>query len=514
MFLISGTVVATLGGCAPLVTPTPTAPVVVGRPVSVTPTRGVERTWQPTPIPTFTPLPVHTPSSRPGSPGPAGVTPTLRSYSPTPAPAVRIWETTISILTYQYQGAFLPAPTIPYPRLDLARVGPPTPKAYRAVMVENRYLQLTFLPDLGGRLYRCVFKPTGQDVFYRNPVVKPTHWGPDELGWWIAAGGMEWCFPVWEHGYTTALPWRCHTKREKDGGVTFIAEDDEQTTGLHVSVAVTLRPNRADLEIRPTVHNPTGQAQTYKLWLNALLSLSADRQAAPATRFALPVSQAIVHSTGDETLPRPGEHMSWPLHNGRDFSRYADWTSYLGLFAAPPAPPWAGAYQPASDLGLVRVGDMPGVKLFAFGPDQDPATYTDGDSWYFELWSGAAPDFDQALTIAPGAMHTWTERWYPVAGIGGLDGATDRAALRLEAGSQPGTLLVGVAAPARQPGTVVVLVEGAEVFRQTASVTPDRPFFAPVAVPASVPAAGLVTLRFLDDKGPVIAQAERWMAVR
>jgi len=201
-------------------------------------------------------------------------------------------------------------------------MGPPAPKAYRAVMVENRYLTLTFLPDLGGRLYRCVFKPTKQDVFYRNPVIKPTHWGPDEMGWWIAAGGMEWCFPVWEHGYTTALPWQCRTRRNTDGSVTFVAEDDEDLTGLHIAVAVTLRPDRADFEVQPTVSNPTGQSQTYKLWINALLSLEADRSGARYTRFSLPAREVIVHSTGDETLPRPGERMSWPIYAGRDFSAY------------------------------------------------------------------------------------------------------------------------------------------------------------------------------------------------
>jgi len=164
----------------------------------------------------------------------------------------------------------------------------------------------------------------------------------------------------------------------------------------------------------------------------------------------------------------------------------------------------------------VRVGDTPGVKLFAFGPDQDPATYTDGDSWYFELWSGATPDFDQAVTIAPGASHTWTERWYPVANLGAIHYANDAAALRLDVG-EPGILSVGVAAPVvRRAGTVVVLVEGAEIYRRALelSLMPGDSFSTRVRVPESVPAAGLVTLRFLDDAGQVIAQVERWMAVR
>lgn len=460
------------------------------------------------------------PTSSPTStPSPAPEPEATATPLPTQPPSVRTWETTVSIPTYQYEDALYPAGDIPYPRLDFARVGPPAPKEYRAIVVENRYLQLTFLPDLGGRLYRCVFKPTGHDIFYRNPVIKPTHWGPDEMGWWIAAGGMEWCFPVWEHGYTTALPWQCQARREADGSVAFVAEHDEKITGLHVSVAVTLRPDRGDFEIRPTVSNPTGQSQTYKLWINALLGLEADRLAARVTRFSLPVSEVVVHSTGDAALPPAGARMSWPVYADRDFSYYVNWNDYLGVFAAPPAPTWAGVYNVEMGAGIVRVRPAdpqatPGVKLFAFGPNQDPAAYTDGDSWYCELWSGATPDFDQAVTIAPGETHTWTERWFPVGDVGGLHQATEQAALRLDHGVQSGTLLVGVATPARLPGTVVVLVEGSEIYREECSVSPDRPFHAQVVVPDSVPAAGLVTLRFLDDQGQVVAQAERWMTVR
>ncbi|MFX1412069.1 MAG: DUF5107 domain-containing protein, partial [Promethearchaeota archaeon] len=139
----------------------------------------------------LSPAPTSTPSVPATSPTP---TPTLQTEvnpTPTQPPAVRTWETTIAISTYQYGAALRKEHPgrIPYPQLDFERVGAPVSRDYRAVVVENRYLRLTFLPALGGRLYQCVFKPTGQDVFYRNPVIKPTHWGPDEMGWWIAAGG-------------------------------------------------------------------------------------------------------------------------------------------------------------------------------------------------------------------------------------------------------------------------------------------------------------------------------------
>jgi hypothetical protein len=41
--------------------------------------------------------------------------------------------------------------------------------------MENAYLRVTLLPELGGRVYQMIFKPTNHNEFYQNPVIKPTH---------------------------------------------------------------------------------------------------------------------------------------------------------------------------------------------------------------------------------------------------------------------------------------------------------------------------------------------------
>ena len=46
-------------------------------------------------------------------------------------------------------------------------------KSYRAVILENEYLKITFLPELGGRVYRAVDKTNGYDFVYCNEVIKP-----------------------------------------------------------------------------------------------------------------------------------------------------------------------------------------------------------------------------------------------------------------------------------------------------------------------------------------------------
>ncbi len=123
------------------------------------------------------------------------------------------YTTTITIPTYPYttclSSAYDPLYNITYPKLDGNSYNPwgKVPVAYELLVLENDYLLVTLLPQLGGRVYRMIYKPTGHNELYQNPVIKPTHWGPPQQGWWLAAGGLEWCLPVDEHGYEWGQPW-------------------------------------------------------------------------------------------------------------------------------------------------------------------------------------------------------------------------------------------------------------------------------------------------------------------
>ncbi len=147
--------------------------------------------------------------------------------TPTPTPTrpgggVNYRVTEITLPTYPY-ATFLREITDPnlgdYPVTVLDRAAyeaanpRPVPTKHRLIVLENRYLRLGILPDLGGRIYEATFKPTGNNEFYSNPVVKPTNWGPPNppypsgANWWLATGGLEWGFPVEEHGYEFGKPW-------------------------------------------------------------------------------------------------------------------------------------------------------------------------------------------------------------------------------------------------------------------------------------------------------------------
>jgi len=496
--------VAACGPAAPTVESTAAAEIA-----PVTPTVSPTETAYPTPtppIPTDRPTPTVEPSATP-SPAPPTLTltssplptPAPAEPSPSPLPGPAVWEQDVTLDTYGWHEALLPTDPedhiYPYPRLDFDAVTGPTPRTYRAVYLQNAYVQLVVVPELGGRILRWTDRTTGRQLLYANPVVKPTRWG--YRGWWLATGGIEWAFPEEEHGLNEYRPWQYELLWN---GVR--VWDTEDRSGMTIEVTIRLGGVHSYFTLSPRISNPTEEAQSYQFWANAMLTLSDYNSPSPDLTFVLPDDAVTVHSTGDGSLPGPGGQMTWPMHAGRDFSRYSEWRQYLGLFADPARAGFVGAYDPTSDQGMVRVfppATATGVKIFCMG-DLPSDLWTDDDSRYFELWGGLTSTFWDYWTLEPGGSVAWTERWYPVSGIGGYNWANEEAAILLAPSGESAD--VAVATSRALNGTVVLRRGGAEVQRWEAEIAPGRPFHA-AGGPAS--AGGDWGLQLLEG-GAVVAQ--------
>jgi uncharacterized repeat protein (TIGR01451 family) len=362
------------------------------------------------------------------------------------SPSVQVSTTTLAISTYPY-AAFLEtrhseAYNVDYPWLDWpAYEGSdpqPAPHDYTALVVENPYLQLTLLPELGGRLYGVTIKATGEELLYQNPVIKPTHWGPTEQGWWLAVGGIEWCLPVDEHGYEWGVPWTYLVTNTSEGA-TVALWDSEADDRVRARIEVFLPADRASFEITPHLENPTATPVSFKFWDNAMLAPGAANTVGPQLRFVLPIDQVTVHSRGDDDLPSPGRAMSWPVFDGTDYSRLGNWNQWLGFFARPQAAEdWAGVYAEGIRRGVARVFPHEvavGVKGFGFGWTSpiDPGNWTDDGSTYVELHGGPSPTFWDTITLEAGQSLAWTETWLPLQDLPALSLATPELALGLKA---------------------------------------------------------------------------------
>ncbi|RLC66687.1 MAG: hypothetical protein DRI48_04120, partial [Chloroflexi bacterium] len=269
-----------------------------------------------------------------------------------PAGGVSFQTATLNIPTYPYtaylESVYTSTYNLAYPVLDwdAYQGADPTsvPRDYELLVLENDYLRVTLLPELGGRVYHMIFKPTGHNELYQNPVIKPIRkWGPPEQGWWMAVGGLEWGLPVEEHGYEWGVPWDYQVVTSTTG-VTVTMRDTTAADRIRAAVTLHLPAGRGYLAITPRIENPTVSSIDYKYWTNAMLAPGPANTVGPDLRFIFNAGEMSVHSTDDSRLPGhgvvptgPDYRFSWPIYQDVDFSRLGNWDRWLGFFEYPQA---------------------------------------------------------------------------------------------------------------------------------------------------------------------------------
>jgi hypothetical protein len=401
------------------------------------------------------------------------------------AQRVQVTETTVNLPTYGYEaGFYFPAndPVAPYPHVDLTRMGPIAPRSYDLIVLENRYLKLSVLPQLGGRLYEVIYEPTGHDELYRNPVVKPAPFS--DKGWWLGVGGMEWAAPTEEHGLMEYLPWDSAITRNSDGGATVTVSAVDKLTGMKVTGAITLSPEEDAYTVSARIENHTTSQQRGQLWTNAMVAPGGTNHVSPRLKFVIPATQVVVHSTNDQGLPAPHTTINWPNYGGRDLSDSSTWGGWLGAFALPAANrgAFAAVYNPDADEGMVKTfsnRNTPGLKIFGWGPSFSPSVYTDGDSSYAELWGGITPTFWDYAIFPPNGALGWTEQWQPVAHIAGVSVAGPWGTVSVDGN-------VAHVLPTRRTegATLLVTNPASGTVTYQFDAYPDRPATIPLSAPA------------------------------
>ena len=465
------------------------------------------------------PVPTLPPTCTPPPAAASTPEPTV-TLAPTPPIAVTLREGQITLPTYPYaeftSEAWNETFNMPYRVLDWAAYEASNPttveRTYRTLVVENEYLRLTFLPELGGRLYEIYFKPTGHHETYRNPVLKPSRWGPPEMGWWLAAGGIEWCLPVEEHGYQWGVPWSVSATQDGQNAVVTLRDADAGANDrVRAVISIRLAAGSSSFTMQTRLENPTAAPLAVKYWHNAMLAPGGQNKPTADLRFVLPdaVTEVTVHSRGDERWPGPGEQVAWPVFQDVDVSRLGNWTGWLGFFENPARGEFVAVYDQGYDEGMVRLFPpeiAQGSKIFAPGWSEPiaAATWTDGDSSYVEIHGGPAPTFGDSVTIPAGGELSWRETWYPVAGLGGLRFANEAAALNLSVAGREAH--IGAAVTQRWSGDVVLLLDQQEIYRQRALLVPGGAWRETVPLNGDGPRSASLTLRLEDQQGEPVAE--------
>ncbi len=333
--------------------------------------------------------------------------------APARGQAVKAWQGTMEIPTYLL-GEEDPNPVFalrrhriyPYTMLD-DLTDRRENRSYRFIGLENEYLKVIVLPDVGGRLYSVYDKVDKREVFYRNNVMK---YGLVGLrGAWIS-GGVEFNFPD-GHTVITVSPVASTFRQNADGSATAVVGSEDWVTGMHWEVALTLRPGTARVEQHVTLFNPTPEPNLYWYWANAAVPATPDMQ------FIYPMREAFPHSLSV---------WSYPLHDGVDYSWYKNVRQPTSLFGRQVQRNFFGAYYHDADFGVVHVADyheVPGKKIWTWGVARDGLIWTglltDQDGAYNEIQGGRYETQLNYEFMAPRRVESWTDYWYPVHGLGG-----------------------------------------------------------------------------------------------
>ncbi len=350
-----------------------------------------------------------------------------------------------------------------------------TRKAYRAIILENDYLYVMLLPELGGRIHRAYDKTNGYDFVYYNRVVKPALVGL--TGPWIS-GGIEFNWPQ-HHRPSTFLPVDAAVRENADGSVTAFVGETDRMYGTKGMAAVTLYPDRAYIEVKGQLYNPTDLPQTFLWWANPAVAVN------DSTFSVFPPDVSAVYDHGKRdvsTFPiATGEYYKCDYSAGVDISRYRNIPVPTSYMAAHSDFDFIGNYDEGRGAGLLHIADhhvSPGKKQWTWGCGDFGRMWdknlTDEDGPYIELMTGVFTDNQPDFTwLKPHEEKTFTQYFLPYKGVGRVSNATRDAVIGVEGD----TLRVYVTA-ARENAVIRAEAAGRVIYERTVTLTPRACFCA------------------------------------
>ena len=396
----------------------------------------------------------------------------------------RVWEAPLTIPTYELNPPNpYPAlldwqrrkwrPVYPYPFLD-SLGAEKTNKTWHAVYLENEYLKVTVLPELGGHVYQIFDKTLNRDIIYSNPVMK---YAMVALrGAWVS-GGIEWNFPD-GHTLTTVSPIDYVTRTESDGSAAVAIGDTERVQGMQWQVILRLRPGTRVLESEVTLNNRREVPGRYWYWS------TAGAPAAPDLRFNYPMRETYPHAFWPV--------FKFPIEKGVDIGRFSEVPNFLSLFARDSKRDYFGIYYEKSDWGVVHVADhreLPGKKTWTWGTDDNGDIWvdklTDGGGQYVEFQGGRFETQMEHQFIAPHRVEHFFEYWFGVNQMGGAwNEATRDATVRISLQENKAT--VSIAPNQRFSEAEFALANGGKQLQTTRiDLDPAKIFTTTIDVPVA-----------------------------
>lgn len=402
---------------------------------------------------------------------------------------VSVWEEQVIIPTYGvgkpdknpmffenrvYQGSS----GVVYPNPVIEKVADEKEdKAYTGLFLENKYLKVMILPQLGGRIQTAFDKIKQRHFIYHNRVIKPALVGL--TGPWIS-GGIEFNWPQ-HHRPSTFDPVDYKLEEHADGSKTVWVNEIERMFHTKCLAGFTLRPDTAYIEIKAKLFNRSALPQTFLWWANPAVKVSDYYQSV----FPPDVNAVFDHGKRDVSdFPvATGTYYKVDYSPGTDISMYKNIpvpTSYMAINSDYD---FVGGYEHDSEAGLLHVANhhvSPGKKQWTWGHSDFGQAWdrnlTDEDGPYIELMTGVftdnQPDFSWLM---PCEAKTFTQYFLPYRELGMVKNASKDILLAVSKKGNKISIKVQVTS-AQTNLNISLNYKGDELFRHTGTIVPEAVF--------------------------------------
>ena len=433
----------------------------------------------------------------------------------------KAWRETVTIPTYEvgepeknpiflekrvYQGSS--GVVYPYPVIE-SIANEPTPHEWQAIWLENEYIKVMILPELGGRVQMAYDKIKQRHFVYYNHVIKPALVGL--AGPWIS-GGIEFNWPQ-HHRPSTYMPVDSDIEEEADGSVVVWCSEMERMFHQKSTVGFRLRPGCAYLEINVRMYNRTELPQTFLWWANPAVEVNDYYQSVfpPDVNAVFDHGKRAVSSFPIAT----GTYYKMDYSAGVDISNYKNIKVPTSYMAVNSQYDFEGGYENDTKGGMLHVANhhvSPGKKQWTWGngdfgrawdrnlTEAAPLTPPEGGCWrgevsdykpstsgklegglyrpYIELMAGVytenQPDFSW---IMPYEEKEFTQYFMPYRELGIVKQASKDFIFNIEhlpSDNGHSSVRFKVLATSRQEVRVVLRRDnGEELYNKEASIDPE-----------------------------------------
>ena len=423
---------------------------------------------------------------------------------------VKAWREIVTIPTYEvgkpeknpmflekrvYQGSS--GVVYPYPVIESIS-DEKTDKDYKAVYLENEYIKVMILPELGGRIQMAYDKIKERQFVYYNHVVKPALVGL--AGPWIS-GGIEFNWPQ-HHRPSTFMPVDSTIVENEDGSVTVWVNEMERMFHQKGMAGFTLRPGCAYLEIQGRVSNRTNLPQTFLWWANPAVEVN------DAYQSVFPPDVNAVFDHGKRAVSSfpiaTGTYYKMDYSAGVDISNYRNIPVPTSYMAVNSKYDFEGGYENDTKGGMLHVAShhfSPGKKQWTWGngdfgrawdrnltdetsPDEARQWHIDRKGFrpYIELMAGVYTENQPDFTwLMPYEEKQFVQYFMPYREIGIVKQASKDFIMNIEEGEDHSVCFRILATSRKEVRIILEDDYGKEYYNKVVTLSPEEVFVETIA---------------------------------